>query len=136
MKTIIKYIFLSLGILILPLTIWANWDADTYTQASVDDSRYVTFGFQVIPENCNKVQLEQKISSIEGVSSCSVNLKEKFAGVIFYTDQQTESGLEVLISKITGISAKQVPVYNSEGGCPVTGFKYKLFYIRDLFRFR
>jgi copper chaperone CopZ len=131
-----KVALVFVSTLFVGIVIWANWEVKTYTQAHVADSQYITLKFAASSNAFNSSVLENKISAIDGVSSCSINSVEKIAGVIFYTSKLNTESLENKIKSETGYDVFEKTLAQQKNGCPVAGAKYLVYHIRDLFRFR
>lgn len=131
-----KFGFCFIGVGFMALVIWANWNGETFTQKHVADSRYITIDISKSKNETNRLKLEEEISSIDGVSSCSVNLINKTAGIIFYTSNLSSESLQSNITKLVGFPVSEKMIVQQSGGCPVSGVKYFVLHIRDMFRFR
>ncbi len=124
---------LSLGL--LSLTIWANWDETTYTQQNTQTAMYKTYDISQVDPNLYG-QIEQKISLLNGVTACSLNSVDKLIGVMFLTSKISDTELQAKLKVVLGSTISERTFGSKTGGCPVTGVKYLVLHIRDLFRFR
>ena len=123
------------GSLIIGLTIWANWDESTYTQQNTQAAVYKTYDIsKVNPEQYG--QIEKRISLLDGVTACSLNSTDKLLGIMFITSKVSGAEMQAKLNTVLGSAISEREFGSKTGGCPVTGVKYLVLHIRDLFRFR
>lgn len=130
-----KILFGSLCVLFLGLLVWANWNARTYTEKIVGDTRFTSY--DISGTSLGDISsLEKKISLIKGVSSCSINGSTKMAGIIFYTDVLSSDQLHNALTTLLQhpVAEKAVPV--KSGGCPVGGIRYFILGLKEALCFR
>jgi len=123
------------GALVIGLTIWANWEESTYTQQNTQTAVYKTYDISnVKPEQYS--QIEKRISLLNGVTACSLNSTDKLLGIMFITSKISGAEMNATLNTVLGSKISEREFGSKTGGCPVTGVKYLVLHIRDVFRFR
>lgn len=123
------------GMCIISLIVWANWDETTYTQQNTQAAIYKTYDIsKVNPDQYG--QIEKRISLLEGVKACSLNSVDKLIGVMYLTSKVSDAELQSKLNVLLGSAVTERTFGSKSGGCPVTGVKYMVLHVRDLFRFR
>ncbi|MBI3519839.1 MAG: hypothetical protein HY062_10840 [Bacteroidetes bacterium] len=130
-----KITLVILGISLLSIVVWANWNAKTYTERNVADTVFITYDLSAYNET-QSIDIEKEISRIEGVSTCSYNSAKKIAGIIFYTSKLSSEELQNKIKSALGFPISEKAVEQAKNGCPVGGIKYVILHVKELFRFR
>lgn len=132
----VRYATVTALLMFLSLLIWANWEPKTYTEKHIpNDVQYVQLNTGQVSQPQLINELEQKISSVKGVSSCSYSKVAQTIGVMFRTSVLNTPALIKKVNAITGlnVSVKEIP---TSGGCPVGGVKYFFISIKNALKFR
>lgn len=113
----LRMLSLSLVAMLAALFMYANVRQLSATEKlkSVHLASFM-WGSNVTPEI--KTSLQKKISSVPGVTACSINAEGDGAAILFYPDQVNESQLAGILSGTAHLAVAQKALPTS-GGCPV-----------------
>ena len=121
----IKILSLSLVVVFAGLFAYANLRQLSITEKlkTVDLASYRLEGVMTPAE---RSALEQKISSLPGVTACSVNKEGRLASVLFHRQEIDETQLASVLSNKGQRQVAQKTLQTS-GGCPVQGMNAALY---------
>ena len=130
-----KITLVFVAVCFISLIVWANWDETTYTQQNTPTAVYKTYDISKVDPG-QYGQIEKRISLLDGVTACSLNSVDKLVGIMFLTSKVSDAELQSKLNVLLGSAVTERSFGSKSGGCPVTGVKYMVLHVRDLFRFR